>query len=123
MTTTSTDRLRRFIDQVLESIDDPVDGEALARRVHLSRSHFNRLFAAALWETPAAFRRRLLLERAADTVDRVGGYPPTTVLRPARFASYRAASARSNVSSIAPAMPLGLPLSIASSSANSSACA
>ena len=65
MTTAATDRLRQFIDRVLESIDDPVDGEELARRVHLSRFHFDRLFAAALGETPAAFRRRLLLERAA----------------------------------------------------------
>jgi AraC family transcriptional regulator len=61
----AADRLRFFIDRVLESIDDPADGEELARRVHLSRSHFDRLFAAALGETPAAFRRRLLLERAA----------------------------------------------------------
>jgi AraC family transcriptional regulator len=68
VTTSTADRLRWFIDQVLESIDDPVDGEELARRVHLSRFHFDRLFAAALGETPAAFRRRLLLERAAWTL-------------------------------------------------------
>jgi hypothetical protein len=41
VTTASADRLRQFIDRVLESIDDPVDGEELARRVHLSRSHFD----------------------------------------------------------------------------------
>jgi transcriptional regulator GlxA family with amidase domain len=65
VTTTSIDRLRLFVDEVLESLDDPVDGEKLARRVHLSRFHFDRLFAAALGETPVAFRRRMLLERAA----------------------------------------------------------
>ncbi len=59
------DRLRTLIDVLVESIDDPAHGEELARRACLSRFHFDRLVAAALGESPGAFRRRLLLERAA----------------------------------------------------------
>jgi AraC-like DNA-binding protein/uncharacterized damage-inducible protein DinB len=59
------DRLRALIDVLVESVDDPARGEELARRAHLSRFHFDRLVAATLGESPGAFRRRLLLERAA----------------------------------------------------------
>src|SRR5437660_7606769 len=59
------DRLRGLIDVLVESVDDPAKGEELAGRAYLSRFHFDRLIAAALGESPAAFRRRLLLERAA----------------------------------------------------------
>jgi AraC-like DNA-binding protein len=60
------DRLRELIDLVLDSLDDPgADGRALARRAHFSRDHLDRLLAAATGETPAALKRRLLLERAA----------------------------------------------------------
>jgi transcriptional regulator GlxA family with amidase domain len=62
---TTTDRLRSLIDLLLASIDDRVDGERLTARAYLSRFHFDRVVAAALGETPTAFRRRLLLERAA----------------------------------------------------------
>ena len=59
------DRLWTMIDTIVDSLDDTARGEELARRVYLSRFHFDRLLHAALGETPAAFRRRLLLERAA----------------------------------------------------------
>ena len=59
------DRLTALLDVLLASIDDPAPGLELARRAHLSRFHFDRLVKAALGEAPAAFRRRLLLERAA----------------------------------------------------------
>jgi AraC family transcriptional regulator len=63
---TVADRLRDLIDLVLGSLDEPgADGRALARRAHFSRDHLDRLLAAATGETPAALRRRLLLERAA----------------------------------------------------------
>jgi AraC family transcriptional regulator len=66
MSTTSTrDRLRALIDVLVESLDDPGRGDELAQRAYLSRFHFDRLVAAGLGESPAAFRRRLLLERAA----------------------------------------------------------
>jgi AraC family transcriptional regulator len=60
------DRLRELIDLVLGSIDEPgAGGRALARRASFSRDHLDRLLAGATGETPAALRRRLLLERAA----------------------------------------------------------
>jgi len=65
MNATAPDRLRAFIDLLMETLDDPADGAEIARRAFLSRFHFDRLVGAALGETPGSFRRRLLLERAA----------------------------------------------------------
>jgi AraC-like DNA-binding protein len=59
------DRLRDVVDAVIEALDDGLDGRALAARAMLSPFHFNRLVRAGIGEAPAAFRRRLLLERAA----------------------------------------------------------
>jgi AraC-like DNA-binding protein len=59
------DRLRDVVDAVLEALDEGLDGAALAARAMLSPFHFNRLVRAGIGEPPAAFRRRLLLERAA----------------------------------------------------------
>jgi AraC-like DNA-binding protein len=59
------DRLREFIDLIVGSLDDEVDGAEIAARGYLSRYHFDRLVSAAIGESPGAFRRRLLLERAA----------------------------------------------------------
>lgn len=62
----SADRLRGMLDLVEQSLDEPeLTGDDLAGRAYLSRFHFDRLVAAALGEPPGAFRRRLLLERAA----------------------------------------------------------
>ena len=72
MTTVQRDRLRTMIDAIVDSLGDAAKGEELARRVHLSRFHFDRLLAAAMGETPVAFRRRLLLERAARELSRGG---------------------------------------------------
>jgi AraC-like DNA-binding protein len=63
--TPTQDRLRALIDVLVESVDDPARGEELAQRAHFSRFHFDRLVRAATGESPAAFRRRLLLERSA----------------------------------------------------------
>ncbi len=63
---TTDDRLRGILDLVEDSLDEPeLTGEDLAGRAYLSRFHFDRLVAAAVGEPPGAFRRRLLLERAA----------------------------------------------------------
>ncbi|HEY7146637.1 MAG TPA: AraC family transcriptional regulator [Streptosporangiaceae bacterium] len=63
---TSTDRFASILGVVEDSLDEPdFSGEDLAARAYLSRYHFDRLAAAALGEPPGAFRRRLLLERAA----------------------------------------------------------
>jgi AraC-like DNA-binding protein len=59
------DRLRDVVDAVLEALDEGLDGPALAARAMLSPFHFHRLVRAGIGEAPAAFRRRLLLERAA----------------------------------------------------------
>ena len=59
------DRLRDVVDVVLEALDEGLDGRALAARAMLSPFHFHRLVRAGIGEAPAAFRRRLLLERAA----------------------------------------------------------
>jgi AraC-like DNA-binding protein len=67
----TTDRLRAILDLVEESLAEPdLSGAALAARAHLSRFHFDRLVSAALGEPPGAFRRRLLLERAAHLLAR-----------------------------------------------------
>jgi AraC-like DNA-binding protein len=63
---TPTDLFAAFVTAVADSLDDPATtGADLARRAHLSRFHFDRVVTAATGESPAAFRRRLLLERAA----------------------------------------------------------
>jgi AraC-like DNA-binding protein len=64
------DTFRTFVDALeadLESDHDEqaVRGDDLASRAFLSRWHFDRLISAAAGEPPAAFRRRVLLERAA----------------------------------------------------------
>jgi AraC-like DNA-binding protein/uncharacterized damage-inducible protein DinB len=50
---------------VVNSLDGSATTGDLARRVYHSRTQFHRLFRALVDETPAAMRRRLLLERAA----------------------------------------------------------
>jgi AraC-like DNA-binding protein len=63
---TTADRLRGILDLVESSLAEPhLTGEELAARAYLSRFHFDRLVSASLGEAPGAFRRRLLLERAA----------------------------------------------------------
>jgi AraC family transcriptional regulator len=58
--------LQEIIRLVEQSLDEPgLDAGELASRACLSRFHFDRLASAALGEPPGAFRRRLLLERAA----------------------------------------------------------
>lgn len=59
------DGLRSLLDALVESVETGGNGDEVAARVHVSRFHFDRIVAAALDETPGAFRRRLLLERAA----------------------------------------------------------
>ncbi len=64
------DEWRRLRDIVLDSLDEEQDGGGLARRAHRSRTQFYRVFRAMAEETPAAMRRRLLLERAAWQLSR-----------------------------------------------------
>jgi AraC-like DNA-binding protein/uncharacterized damage-inducible protein DinB len=55
----------RLSDAVTDSLDQEQSTANLARSVYQSRTQFHRLFKAIVEETPAAMRRRLLLERAA----------------------------------------------------------
>src|SRR5262245_9469107 len=59
------DKLDRLSEVVLSSLDDACTTDDLSRRAFQSRTQFHRLFRALIDETPAAMRRRLLLERAA----------------------------------------------------------
>ena len=60
------DPLAGFVDALAESLDERgLRGGDLAARLHLSRSHLDRVVGAVAGETPARFRRRILLERAA----------------------------------------------------------
>ncbi len=62
----STDTFARFVEVLASSLDESgVDGDRLARRLHLSRFHVDRIVSAVGGEPPAALRRRVLLERAA----------------------------------------------------------
>jgi AraC-like DNA-binding protein/uncharacterized damage-inducible protein DinB len=55
----------RLSDVVMNSLDENRTTEELSRQSYQSRTQFHRLFRALVEETPAAMRRRLLLERAA----------------------------------------------------------
>lgn len=72
MDTESRKRFENQIDRLLQviaiTLDEEIDGKALAEKAYFSRFHFQRLFRRVLGETPGAFRRRLLLERAAHTI-------------------------------------------------------
>lgn len=62
----TTDVFAAFVDVLADALDDhAATGTDLAARVRLSRSHLDRVVAAATGERPGAFRRRILLERAA----------------------------------------------------------
>lgn len=63
---TSQDTFLRFVDALADDLDrHELDANALASRAFLSRYHFDRLVRSAAGEPPAAFRRRVLMERAA----------------------------------------------------------
>lgn len=65
-TRAATDPFATFVDTVATHLDDhEVDSAGLAARMYLSRSQFDRVVTAAAGETPAKFRRRVLLERSA----------------------------------------------------------
>lgn len=62
----ASDTFATFVEALADALDDhDASAEELAARAHLSRYHFDRVIAATAGEPPAAFRRRVLLERAA----------------------------------------------------------
>src|ERR1700747_849696 len=59
------DAAGRLSTIVANSLDTRTKTQDLARQAYQSRTQFHRLFRTLVEETPAAMRRRLLLERAA----------------------------------------------------------
>jgi AraC family transcriptional regulator len=60
------DTFVRFVDLLASHLDDhDARGGELAARMYLSRFHLDRIVGAVSGESPARFRRRVLLERAA----------------------------------------------------------
>jgi len=74
----------RLAAVVANSLDSAASTRDLARQAYQSRTQFHRLFRAAVEETPAAMRRRLLLERAAHQL----GHSGTSVTEIALGANY-----------------------------------
>lgn len=83
------DRLREFLDLILSSLDGEIDASGIAARGCLSRYHFDRLVSSAIGESPGAFRRRILLERAAWELRGT----QATIIRIALGSGYRSAEA------------------------------
>jgi AraC family transcriptional regulator len=66
--TNAADTFADFVDHLAEVLDEDlatVSGDDLAARFHFSRFHFDRMIRSVAGEPPQAFRRRILLERAA----------------------------------------------------------
>ncbi|MBS1859557.1 MAG: helix-turn-helix transcriptional regulator [Acidobacteria bacterium] len=83
------DEAQRLRDTVLDSLDRERDGNGLARQAYRSRTQFYRVFRAMIEETPAAMRRRLLLERAAWQLSRTQ-LPVTEIGLDANYGSLEA---------------------------------
>src|SRR4029079_13671241 len=83
-----------------EPLADGRAGRALAAGAMLSPFHFNRLVRAGIGEPPAAFRRRLLLERGAWQLGR-----GVTVVHGGRDAGRAALESFSRAFTGAPGVP------------------
>ncbi|MFE6996193.1 helix-turn-helix domain-containing protein [Microbacterium sp. NPDC057659] len=63
------DTFATFVDRLADALRDDeagaIDGAELAARVGFSRFHLDRIIRSVAGENPGAFRRRILLERAA----------------------------------------------------------
>src|ERR1700741_3805441 len=76
---------------VANSLDTQAKTQDLARQAYQSRTQFHRLFRSVVEETPAAMRRRLLLERAAYQLGH-SGMPVTDIALDANYGSLEAFS-------------------------------
>ena len=69
LVTTAADTFAAFVDHLAEALDHTGDraesGDERAAHFHFSRFHFDRMIRSVAGEPPEAFRRRILLERAA----------------------------------------------------------
>ena len=65
----AADTFAEFVDHLAQVLDETgnrdASGEEWAARFHFSRFHFDRMIRSVAGEPPQAFRRRILLERAA----------------------------------------------------------
>ena len=62
----AADTFAAFVGVLADALDDhDATGDVLAARLYLSRFHLDRVISAVAGEPPLAFRRRILLERAA----------------------------------------------------------
>src|SRR5437762_13456113 len=66
------DTAERLSAIVANSLDTQTKTQDLARQAYQSRTQFHRLFRTVVEETPAAMRRRLLLEKAAYQLGHTG---------------------------------------------------
>ena len=64
---TAADTFADFVDHLALALDEAprLSGDDLAARLHFSRFHLDRMIRSVAGEPPQAFRRRILLERAA----------------------------------------------------------
>jgi AraC-like DNA-binding protein/uncharacterized damage-inducible protein DinB len=85
------DMADRLSAVVANSLETRAKTQDLARQAYQSRTQFHRLFRTVIDETPAAMRRRLLLERSAYQLARTG-MPVTEVALDAGFGSLEAFS-------------------------------
>jgi len=85
------DMADRLSAVVANSLETRAKTQDLARQAYQSRTQFHRLFRPVIDETPAAMRRRLLLERSAYQLARTG-MPVTEVALDAGFGSLEAFS-------------------------------
>jgi AraC-like DNA-binding protein/uncharacterized damage-inducible protein DinB len=83
------DTAGRLSALVAGSLDTRAKTQDLARLAYRSRTQFHRLFRSMVEETPAAMRRRLLLERAAWQLGHTG-MPVTEVALEANYGSLEA---------------------------------
>src|SRR5437870_4394191 len=70
--TSDKKKVARLSGIVRDALDEPSTTADLARQAYQSRTQFHRVFRAVVEETPAAMRRRLLLERAAYQLGHAG---------------------------------------------------
>lgn len=85
-----SDTFATFVAVLSDALNDhEADGAELARRVRLSRFHFDRVIAAVAGEPPARLRRRVLLERAAYRLVTTDS-PVLTVAVEAGYSSHEA---------------------------------
>jgi AraC-like DNA-binding protein/uncharacterized damage-inducible protein DinB len=83
------DPATRLADIVANSLDLQPKTQDLARQAYQSRTQFHRLFRSMIAETPAAMRRRLLLERAAYQLGHTAT-PVTDIALDANYGSLEA---------------------------------